>query len=387
MERFSLSIPEDQLDDLRTRLARTRWPDATAEQPGWERGIPQHYLRELADYWLHHYDWRKAEEQINAFPQFRTEIDGATVHFVHVRSADPDAVPLLITHGWPGAFTEFLHLIGPLTDPVGHGAPQGTPAFHVVLPSIPGFGFSGPLREHGWGTHRVALAWASLMRELGYEHYIAQGGDAGSVISMTLGAVAPEHVLGVHVNMLMTVPPPDGSGLADLSESDQARLARLGRFDTELSGYMKLQSSRPRTLSYALADSPVGQLAWIAERFRDWTDSRQVPEDAVSRDQLLTIVTIYWLTASAGSSAQLYYEDAEGLRLAAAGHAGPPLPVPLGVAVFPHDIFVPIRSIAQMRYPSLVHWTEFDRGGHFAALERPGDLITDIRAFATALPD
>ncbi|PRH78941.1 epoxide hydrolase [Streptomyces solincola] len=382
MHPFRIDIPQDQLDDLHRRLDATRWPD---ELPGvnWDRGVPLEYLKELTAYWRSSYDWRAAEAQLNAFPQFTEEIDGARVHFLHVTSPEPDAVPLLLTHGWPGSVAEFLDVIGPLTDPRAHGGDPAD-AFHLVVPSIPGYGFS-TLPETGWDTPRIARAWAELMARLGYRKYVAQGGDAGAVISLELGRIDAEHVLGVHVNMLMTFPSGDPAELAALDERDQARLGKLARFDAELSGYMKLQQTRPQTLAYGLTDSPVGQLAWIVEKFLDWTGASSLPEEAVDRDRLLTNVTIYWLTATAGSSAQFYYEGAAGVRAAAAGAVPPALTVPVGVAVFPDDIFVPIRSLADRDIPTITHWTEFERGGHFAALEQPAALTADVRAFVRAL--
>ncbi|WP_425247606.1 epoxide hydrolase family protein [Streptomyces sp. NEAU-NA10] len=383
MHPFRIDIPQEQLDDLRRRLEAARWPD---ELPGvgWSRGVPLGYLKELAEYWRTSFDWRAAEARLNAHPQFVTEIDGAPVHFLHITSPEPDATPLLLTHGWPGSVAEFLDVIGPLSDPRAHGG-DPSQAFHLVIPSIPGYGFSRPLPQTGWDTGRIARAWAELMARLGYDRYLAQGGDAGAVISLELGRIDPEHVIGVHVNMLMTFPSGDPAELAGLGEADQARLGKLARFDAELSGYMKVQQTRPQTLAYALTDSPVGQLAWIAEKFLDWTSAEQRPEEAVDRDLLLTIVSIYWLTATAGSSAQFYFEGAEGVRAAAAGAVPPPLTVPVGVAVFPDDIFVPVRSFAERDIPTLTHWTEFERGGHFAALEQPAALTGDIRAFARSL--
>src|SRR5262245_13659830 len=336
MKPFRIDIPQDQLDDLQRRLAHTRWPD---ELPavGWSRGVPLTYLKELAEYWRISYDWRAAEARLNRFSQSATLIDGANVHFLHVRSPEPDALPLLLTHGWPGSVAEFLEVIGPLPDPQAHGGDRAD-AFHLVIPSIPGYGFSGPIRETGWNFSRIANAWAELMKRLGYARYAAQGGDVGALISLSLAGIHPEQVVGVHVNMLVTPPDGDPSELPDLSETDQARLGRMAHFVAELSGYMKLQSTRPQTLSYGLTDSPAGQLAWIVEKFREWTDSAKVPEDAVDRDLLLTNVSIYCLTATAGSSAQLYVETAAMLPTAAVRPpAPPPLSVPLGVAVFPHD--------------------------------------------------
>lgn len=378
MHPFHINVATGQIYDLRRRLAATRWPPELPDT-GWERGVPPGYLKDLAEYWRTSFDWRATEARLNAYPQFRTELAGAKVHFLHVRSAEPDALPLLMTHGWPGSVAEFLDVIGPLTDPGAHGGDPAD-AFHLVIPSIPGYGFS-TLPEFGWNTQRIVDAWAELMRRLGYDRYGAQGGDAGSVISLGLGRSYPEQLLGVHVNMLMTFPTGDPAELADLSDTDRTRLAKLARFDQELSGYMKLQATRPRTLSYGLTDSPVGQLAWIAERFWEWTDSVKSPEDAISRDQLLGIVSIYWFTATAGPSAHYYYEGAEEVRRAASGERPPPISVPVGVAVFPHDIFVPVRRFAERDIPHISHWTEFDRGGHFAAIEQPERLVADIRSF------
>ncbi|MPZ81302.1 MAG: alpha/beta fold hydrolase [Actinophytocola sp.] len=380
---FLVDIPEADLDDLRRRIADTRWPDELPDV-GWDRGVPLEYLKELADYWRTTYDWRAAEAELNRYPQFIADIDGAEVHFLHVRSPEPDAMPLLITHGWPGSVAEFVDIIGPLTDPRAHGGDPAD-AFHLVIPSIPGYGFSRPHRQTGWDVPRIARAWAELMRGLGYDRYVAQGGDAGSVISLELARIAQESVAGVHVNMLMTFPSGDPAELAELSGSDMGRLGSLQRFDAELSGYMKIMATRPQTLAYGLNDSPVGQLAWIVEKFREWTDAAKVPEDAVNRDRMLTVVTIYWLTATAGSSAQFYYEGAEGVRQAASGVTPPPVTVPVGVAVFPSDIFLPIRSLADRDLPTIVHWTECSAGGHFAALEQPELLVGDIQTFTRAL--
>ena len=383
MQPFKIDIPQADIDDLHRRITATRWP---AELPGvgWKRGVPRGYLRDLAEYWRDEYDWRTAETELNQFPQYTTTIDGATIHFLHVRSPEADATPLLLTHGWPGSVAEFLDVIGPLSDPRAYGGDPAD-AFHLVIPSIPGFGFSQPLPETGWNVPRVAAAWAQLMRELGYESYGAQGGDAGAVISLEVGRADPEHVIGVHVNMLMTFPSGDPAELADLSEKDQARLGKLALFDAELSGYMKLMSTRPQTVTYALNDSPVGLLAWIVEKFSEWTGSSAVPEEAVERDRMLTNISIYWLTQSAGPAANFYYEGAVGLRQAAAGMQPPPLTTPVGVAVFPDDIFVPIRRLADRDIPTLAHWTEFNRGGHFAAMEQPKLLTDDIRSFFRSL--
>jgi epoxide hydrolase len=383
MEPFRIEIPQAHIDDLRQRLANTRWPAELAGF-GWERGVPLGYLKELAEYWRTSFDWRSVEAEFNQYPQFRTEIDGEDIHFFHVRSPEPDATPLLLTHGWPGGFTEFASVIGPLTDPVAHGGDPAD-AFHLVIPSIPGYGFS-TLRETGWDVPRIAGAWARLMGQLGYERYVAQGGDAGAVISLVLGLVDPAHVLGVHVNMLMTFPSGDPAELADLSETDQARLAQLGRFGADQSGYMKIQQTRPQTLGYGLTDSPVGQLAWIVEKFQEWTDaSAKLPEEAIDRDRILALVTLYWLTGTAGSSAHFYYEGAADVERAVSGAVPPPQTVPVGVAVFPYDLFLPIRRLADRDIPTITHWSEFEHGGHFAALEEPESLVEDIRAFVRSL--
>ena len=383
MQPFRVEIPQAQIDDLKRRIADARWPDELPNV-GWERGVPLGYLKELAEYWQTSYDWRAAEAKLNSFPQFVTEIDGANVHFIHVKSPEPNALPLLLTHGWPGSVVEFLDLIGPLTNPRAYGG-DASDAFDVVIPSIPGYGFSSPLPATGWDVPRIAMAWAELMRRLGYERYAAQGGDAGSPISLVLGLVDTDHLVGVHVNMLMTFPSGDPAELADLSESDQQRLGALVKFDQDLSGYMKMMQTRPQTLAYGLNDSPVGQLAWIVEKFREWTDSENVPEDAIDRDTILTIVSIYWFTQTAGSAAQFYYEGAPAVRAAVSGQLPPPIPVPVGVAVFPKDIFLPLRRLADRDLPIIKQWTEFDRGGHFAALEQPELLTEDVRSFFRSL--
>ncbi|MYW90667.1 epoxide hydrolase [Amycolatopsis rubida] len=380
MRPFRIDIPDADLDDLRRRLAATRWP-AEIPDAGWDRGVPLAYLQELAEYWRTEYDWRAAEAEINRFPQYTTEIDGATVHFLHVRSPHPDAVPVVLTHGWPGSFAEYLDVVGPLADPPAHGG-DAADACHVVLPSIPGYGFSGPVRESGWDVPRVARAWAELMRRLGYDRYVAQGGDWGEVISLELGRIDPGHVLGVHVNMLVTFPDPE----VELGEEDRARVAHGLRFAEDGTGWQKIQSTRPQTLAYGLTDSPAGQLAWIAEKFKEWTDSEKAPEDAVPRDRLLTNVTLYWLTATAGPSAQLYYETTPTTPDFVRTWGGPwPLAVPVGVAVFPADATRPVRALAERALPTLARWTEFGRGGHFAALEQPEELVGDIRAFVRSL--
>jgi len=369
---FRVDIPQADLDDLARRLDHTRWPD---EPPGvgWSHGIPGGYLRELTEYWRSGYDWRAQEARLNSFPQFTTEIDGHHVHFVHVRSPEPDALPLLLTHGWPGSVVEFLEVLGPLTDPRAHGGDPAD-AFHVVVPSIPGFGLSGPTRETGWTVARVARAWAELLRRLGYDRYVAHGGDFGAVISRALGLANQQQVAALHLTYL-----PSASASAenaDFSVEAEKRSVEAGyRYQYELGGYAMIQATRPQSIAYGLTDSPAFQLAWIAERFKDWTDSTDVPEDAVDRDALLTNVMLYWLTGTAGSSARYYKEGTETW-----GEPEPPSPVPTAVAVFPRDIAVPIRRLAERNH-NIVRWTEFDRGGHFAAMEEPDLVIGDLRDF------
>ncbi|MFI1488282.1 epoxide hydrolase family protein [Streptomyces sp. NPDC020747] len=374
---FHIDVAQADLDDLRERLSRVRLPDAIPGT-GWEMGVPVEYLTELAEYWRTTYDWRVWERRLNELPQFTTTIDGQHIHFLHVRSPEADATPLVLTHGWPGSFLEFLDVIGPLSDPRAHGG-DPTDAFHLVIPSIPGFGFSNPVTELGWGPTRVAGAWAQLMARLGYDRYGAQGGDWGSIVSRTVGLVDADHVIGVHVNFMETASFGTPEEVGGLGPDDKARVERNMQAQTDGGGYFTLQATRPQTIGFALADSPAGQLAWIAEKFHEWTDNpKGLPGGAVDRDRVLTDVTLYWLTNSAASSARFYYEVTHST-------ASPERsPTPLGVAVFPHDVG-PIRSFAE-RAAHVVHWTEFDRGGHFAAMEQPELLVGDIRAFFRELP-
>jgi epoxide hydrolase len=370
---FRIETPQADLDDLRDRLARTRWP-SELPGPGWSRGVPLGYLRELADHWRTSYDWRQHEARLNELPQFATTIDGANLHFLHVRSPEPEALPLIVTHGWPGSIVEFLDIIGPLTDPRSHGGDPAD-AFHVVIPSIPGFGLSGPTGDAGWANRRIARAFAELMSRLGYERYGAQGGDVGALVSPDLGRVDPDHVVGVHVNAasvgFMPFPPLGEAELAELSDSERARVERIARYMDDGSGYAQIQSTRPQTLAYGLTDSPVGQLAWIVERFQEWTHA-ELPEHAVDRDRMLTNVMLYWLTGTAGSAANNYYEVKHS------GEWPEPSGVPTGVAVFAEDIA--IRRYAEQSN-EIVHWSEFDHGGHVAAMETPDLLIADVREF------
>ncbi|MER5640729.1 epoxide hydrolase family protein [Kitasatospora sp. NPDC002227] len=383
---FRIAVPDRDLADLRLRLDLTRWPD---ELPGagWAYGMPLGPLKELAHHWRHGYDWRAAEARLNEWPQFMTTIDGADIHFAHLRSPEPGATPLIVTHGWPGSIVEFERIAGPLTDPRAHGGDPAD-AFHLVLPSIPGFGFSGPTRERGWEYRRVAAAFAELMHRLGYERYGTQGGDWGSAIARELGRIRPDQVLGVHLNLIpgaAASSEPTAEELAELEPAERERTlaswARTKAWLADRQGYADLQSTRPQTLAYALTDSPVGQLAWIAEKFHEWADTREHPEGAVDRDHLLTNVMLYWLTGTAGSSARIYYERAHAAYW---GAPPEPSPAPTAYAAFPEENFLVLRHIAE-RTNNLVRWTEYDRGGHFAALEVPDLLVADIRAFFRTL--
>jgi pimeloyl-ACP methyl ester carboxylesterase len=385
---FRIAIPDAELDDLRRRLDAVRWPDELPDA-GWAYGVPLGYLKDLVRYWRDTYDWRAAEARLNRWPQSTTVIDGANIHFAHVRSPEPDAVPLLLTHGWPGSIVEFTHVAGPLTDPRAYGADPSM-AFHLVMPGIPGFGFSGPTTDRGWAHRRVAAAFAELMRRLGYDRYGVQGGDWGAVISRELGRTRPERVIGVHLNLIPDAAvsaEPDDAELAGLDEAERLRTLasweRTKDWVRERQAYGVLQSTRPQTLAYALTDSPVGQLAWIAEKFAEWTDPRDRPDGAVDRDLLLTNVMVYWLTRTAGSAARIYYERAH-----TDGWGAPPEPstAPTALADFPRENFIPVRHIAE-RTNNIVRWTTYDRGGHFAALEQPDHLVADIRAFFRTLRD
>jgi pimeloyl-ACP methyl ester carboxylesterase len=369
---FRIEIPQSELDALNDRLAATRWPD---ELPGvgWSYGVPVSYLKGLAEHWRTSYDWRAYESKLNEFPQFMTTIDGQDIHFLHVRSPEPNALPLILTHGWPGSIVEFMDIIGPLTDPRAHGGDPAD-AFHVIAPSMPGFGFSGPTHETGWDMARIARAWAELMSRLGYQRYGAQGGDTGAVISPMLGRIDADHVVGVHVNGSLGFPTGAPEELAKLNEGELARLAAMQWQMQDSGGYAIVQSTRPQTLGFGLTDSPAGQLAWVVERFKEWTDpAAELPEDAVDIDQLLTNVSVYWLTGTATSSARLYKEGQ-----ASWGQPAQRSEVPSGVAVFPGDFG--IRPIAE-RDNNVVHWSEFDRGGHFPAMEVPELLVGDVRTF------
>lgn len=375
---FRIDVPQADLDDLRARLAKTRWPDQPADA-GWRLGAPVDYVRELAEYWRTGFDWRAQEERINGFPQFTTSIDGTTVHFLHVVSPEPDATPVLLTHGWPGSIVEFLDVIGPLTDPRAYGGDPSS-ALTLVVPSIPGYGFSGPTPTPDWGPDRIARAFATLMTLLGYERFGAHGGDWGAIISRELAIQFPSRLLGIHVTMLASAVARSSADLDGLTGDELAAgrrsLDKGQAFSASGTGYAMIQATKPQTLAYGLHDSPAGQLAWIAEKFRSFSNTSV---DLIDRDDLLADVSIYWFTETANSSARLYAALTGGWGAPPASNT-----VPTGVAVFPDDIGLPIRTLAE-RTDKIVRWTEFPRGGHFAALEEPDALIGDIREFFSSL--
>jgi epoxide hydrolase len=375
IEAFRIRIPQAEVDDLRYRLQRTRWP---RELPGvgWRRGVPVGYLMELAEYWRTSYDWRQHEERLNRLPQYTTLIDGAHVHFVHVRSRAPDAIPLMLIHGWPGSVVEFVDAIGPLTEPCARGMDRSQ-AFHLVIPSLPGHGLSGQLNESGWTHGRIAKAFNELMARLGYQRYGVQGGDVGAFVATEMARLDSSRVIGVHVNALVTFPSGDSAEMAGLSAAEQERLARHKRFHEDMAGYLHTQSTRPQTLTYGLTDSPAAQLAWIVEKFKEWTDpSTRFAEHVANSDRILTNVSLYWFTRTAGSAANLYYE---ALHDPTAWGPKRRSGVPTGVLVaLTQD--VAIRRFAE-RDHNVVHWSEFERGGHFFALEQPELFAADLQQF------
>lgn len=371
IEPFRVDVPDGVLEDLRERLGRTRWPDQIPDS-AWEYGTDVDYLRQLCDYWRDGYDWRKAEAKFNGWEQGLTTIDGQRIHFIHARSPVPDAVPLLVLHGWPGSVAEFLKIIDPLRDPQAHGG-DAADAFHVVCPSLPGFGFSGPTTARGWKPSRIAAAMAELMTRLGYDRFGAHGGDWGATTSNYLAQIAADRMIGLHLSMVAAGPP---AGAA-LTPADELRLQEISDFFTQEAGYQQIQGTRPQTLGYALNDSPAGLAGWIVEKFRAWSDCDGDVETAITRDEMLTDITVYWVTQTANSSARIYYEAMHGGEYA-------PLPtrieVPTGCAIFPKETVRAPRSWAESAW-NVQHWTEMPKGGHFPALEQPQLLVDDIRAF------
>jgi pimeloyl-ACP methyl ester carboxylesterase len=372
---FDITVDEAVLDDLKDRLGRTRWPDQIPDT-GWDYGTNLAYLQELCAYWRDEYDWRAHEARLKSWDHFRTEIDGTGVHFIHAPSPVEGARPLLISHGWPGSVVEFLHVIDPLRDPAAHGGDPAD-AFHVVAPSLPGYAWSGPTADRGWDPRRIAAAFIELMRRLGYDGYLAQGGDWGSMITTQIGLQDTERCAGIHLNMVIAIP----GGDDELTEQEQQAMADAMAIMTDGAGYQQIQGTRPQTLSYGLTDSPAGLCGWIAEKFHAWTDNDGTIESAVSRDDLLTNVTTYWVTGTINSSTRLYYE---AMKSGLFGLQGGRVEVPTAGAIFPKEILRASRRFAERQY-DVRHWSEFDRGGHFAALEEPDLLVDDLRSFNRTL--
>jgi pimeloyl-ACP methyl ester carboxylesterase len=373
IEKFEIDIAQDVLDDLKERLSRTRLPEQIPGT-GWGYGAELGYMRELLEYWRDDFDWREQEAALNRFEHFKTTIDGQRIHFIHARSPHPDAHPLLISHGWPGSIVEFMNVIGPLTDPVAHGG-RAEDAFHVVVPSLPGYGFSDPTTDTGWDIERTAQAWKVLMARLGYERYGAQGGDWGAIITTNLGAADAEHLSGIHLNMAMALPPPEGE--EGLSDADKAVLAQTAEYDNTGNGYFRIQATKPQTLGFGLNDSPAGLAAWITEKFHGWMDCNGDIESVISKDQLLTNITLYWVTQTITSSTRLYYETTKVPRLAILFGR---IEVPVGVLSMPKEILRYPRSWVERHY-NVTHWSEYEKGGHFAAMEQPEAFVADVRKF------
>lgn len=375
---FRIAVPASAIADLKARLKAPRIP-APLDGPGWSLGTDTTYLRDLVTYWRDRFDWRAAERRLNALEQFTTDIEGVTIHFVHRRSRHPGAFPLLITHGWPGSIAEFTKIIGPLTDPPAHGG-SAADAFDVVMPSMPGFGFSGIPADRGFDPARIARIEAALMARLGYTRYGVQGGDWGSIVSTQVAARDPEHVAGLHLNMCFGNPPAGQDPDAGLTDAERARVKTRQAFQNEETGYQQIQGTKPQTIGIALNDSPVALAAWIVEKFRTWCDCEGDPERIFTKDELLTNISIYWFTETAASSARIYYESRHPTT--------PPVPgriaAPMACADFPKEIIWSPRSWLESRY-NIVRWTPMPRGGHFAAMEQPGLLVDDVRAFFRTL--
>jgi pimeloyl-ACP methyl ester carboxylesterase len=368
IERFELNVPEGVLVDLQARLKRTRWPEAETVAD-WSQGAPLAKVKALCAYWADGYDWRRCEAKLNGFGQFETEIDGTKIHFLHVKSPNHDALPMIMTHGWPGSVVEFLKVIGPLTDPAAHGGDPAD-AFHVVVPSLPGYGFSGKPAAAGYGVERIAETWVKLMRRLGYKRFVAQGGDWGAAVTTAIGIARPPECAAIHLNMPLVFP--EAGDFAELTEEETAAVAAMEFYREHDSGYAKQQGTRPQTLGYGLTDSPAGQAAWIYEKFYAWTDNTGDPESALSRDEMLDNIMLYWLPANATSSARLYWESVKGFTTRQ-------LDLPVGVSIFPKEMFRPSRRWAERSLKNLIHWNELDKGGHFAAFEQPEIFVDEVR--------
>jgi pimeloyl-ACP methyl ester carboxylesterase len=368
---FRLDVPQALLDDLRQRLHRTRWPE---RETAAGQGVPLSVAQEVCAYWADHYDWRRCETMLNGLGQHRTAIDGLGIHFLHVRSPEPGALPLLLTHGWPGSVVEFHKVIGPLTDPCRHGG-STSDAFHVIAPSLPGYGFSDRPAEPGWKLERIAQAWITLMQRLGYGQFVAQGGDWGSGVTNAIATINPPGLRGIHLNLVLANPAPED--MADLTAAEQASLAVLKRYRKEGNAYARQQMTRPQTLGYGLTDSPAGQAMWIYEKFMEWADCGGDPRRVLTLDEMLDNIMLYWLPGNAAASARLYWESFRQFS----AHS---VDVPVGCSIFPAEIFRPSRRWAERKFPQLIHWRALQRGGHFAAFEQPEIFVTELRdAFRT----
>jgi pimeloyl-ACP methyl ester carboxylesterase len=372
---FRVAVPDEVLADLKARLSAARLPNELAGAD-WDQGTDLAYLSELVGYWRDDFDWRATEQRLNTFNHFTTVMDGQRFHYIHQPSGRPDALPLMLVHGWPGSVIEFLDVIGPLGDP-----PPGQPAFDIVVPSLPGYGFSGPTSEAGWHPRRIAGAFIDLMSTLGYEHYGVQGGDWGSIVAANMADLAPDRVAGLHLNFL-SAPRPTGERTASLTPEQQADIEAMRRFRKEETGYSAIQGTKPQTIGYALEDSPVGLAAWIVEKFRAWSDCGGDVERSFTKDQLLGNITLYWVTATATSSARLYSEMRRA-GLSAVPQA--PITVPTGIANYPAEVTKVPRDWAERRY-RITHWADMPRGGHFAAMEVPDLFVEDVRAFFATVP-
>jgi pimeloyl-ACP methyl ester carboxylesterase len=361
----TIDIEGSVLDDLKQRLGNTRWPSPETVDD-WSQGMPLAYARELAQHWEYQYDWKRWEARYNSWNPCATEIDGIDIHFLHVESPHPNALPLIMTHGWPGSLVEFHKVIEPLTKP-----DNPDDAFHLVLPSLPGYGFSGKPTAPGTSAEKIATLWGKLMARLGYDRYVAQGGDWGALVTQCMGISETTHCAGIHINMPIC-PPTDEEDLANLTEQEQDALAGMEHYSQWDSGYSKQQSTRPQTLGYGLADSPVGQMAWIVEKFWSWMDCDGHPENVLTKDELLDNVMMYWVTNSATSSAQLYWESFNNPNLE-------PIHMPVGASIFPKEIFRSSRRWAEKRFSNIIHWNHLDKGGHFAAFEQPGAFVKELR--------
>lgn len=365
---FTLAVPQAQLDDLAARLAATRWPEKEAV-PDWTQGSPLAKVQALVEHWRTRYDWRACEARLNGLGQFKTHIDGLDIHFLHIRSKHENALPLIVTHGWPGSVIEFMKIIGPLTDPTAHGG-KAEDAFHLVLPSLPGFGFSGKPSETGWGVPRIAMSWIKLMERLGYTRWVAQGGDWGAAVTTAIGVIKPPACAGIHVNMPLVFPGPED--MADLTPMEASAVASLQHYQEWDSGYSKQQGTRPQTLGYALVDSPAGQAAWIYEKMWAWTDNQGNPEDALTMDEMLDNIMLYWLPATGASSGRLYWESFGSF-------GSQQLDLPVGVSIYPKEIFRSSRRWGERHMSNIIHWRDMPKGGHFAAWEQPAAYVGEIR--------